>query len=86
MRDPSKLEPLQEIFDKYKTDEIVGVWTDGVVETAVFTDSRDFKTVNKIMYAVADLFDIDKGEMAGGIFATKYVSEFIGEEYGYYVD
>lgn len=85
MRDPSKLEPLQEIFDKYKTDEIVGVWTDGSIEVVVFTDSRDYKTSNSIVNEVAELFNMEIERVGGGVTPTDLIDDFKELGCGYYV-
>lgn len=85
MIDPNKLEQLQEIFDKYKTDEIVGVWTDGVIEAVVFSDVRDYESIDLIMDKVIELFNIDDDRASGGLLETKFMERFKSEE-GYYVE
>lgn len=85
MVDTNKLALMQEIFNKYKTEEIKAVWTDGLDEVLVFTDGRNFKANGLIIRAVVDLFNLDYASLSGGPWPTKY-SERFKEKEGYYVD
>ena len=84
MVDANKLALMQEIFNKYKTDEIKAVWTDGLDEVLVFTDGRNFKTNRLIIKAIVDLFNLDYASLCGGARPTKYSQAFKDKD-GYYV-
>ena len=84
--DTNKLEKLQEIFNKYKTDDIYAVWTDAYDQVIIFTDGRNHTAMNKIINAVVDLFDMDNEGLSGGPLLPKYKEKFKSKEGSYYVE
>lgn len=86
MIETSKLEAMRKIFKENKTEDIFAIWSNGLDEVIVLTDGRNYKVINIIMCAVAELFDMDEASLAGGPIPSKYMQEFKQEGRGYYVD
>lgn len=86
MTDANKLTLVQEIFNKYKTDDIYAVWTDGYDEVVIFTDGRNFTAMDEIINAVVDLFDLNNASLSGGPLLPKYKERFKSKEGSYYVE